>query len=164
MTVKQYLLRLFHKVQNITSHSPSIRCARPCSWLLNHLTNLVNNFILEFYLLGYNAVWPLKVNRRFRGTCLHLQCRRIRHARNQHEAGSKQPKRRLTFQRTTRCYVPEDIMRSSNPTYDISVTYAMQQVMNEQSPCNEDVNYHVVPSPCDIPTALCWALVAFLVY
>jgi hypothetical protein len=33
---------------------------------------------------------PLKVNRSFGTTCrLHLQCRRISQARNQHEAGSK---------------------------------------------------------------------------
>jgi hypothetical protein len=36
---------------------------------------------------------PLKVNRRFGRTCrLHLQGRRIRQARNQREAGSKQGK------------------------------------------------------------------------
>jgi hypothetical protein len=55
---------------------------------------------------------PLKVNRRFRGTYgLHLLCRRISHAINQHEVGSKQPKHLLIFQRTTRRYIPEDITR-----------------------------------------------------
>jgi hypothetical protein len=38
--------------------------------------------IEDFYLLGYNAVSTLKVDRRFEGTC-RLQ------ARNQHEAGSE---------------------------------------------------------------------------
>jgi hypothetical protein len=42
---------------------------------------------------------PLKVNRRFRGTYLHPQGRRISQVRNQHEAGGKHvfPKRVLTF-------------------------------------------------------------------
>jgi hypothetical protein len=36
---------------------------------------------------------PLKVNWHLGGTCcLHLHGRRINHARNQHEAGSKQSK------------------------------------------------------------------------
>jgi hypothetical protein len=68
---------------------------------------------------------PLKVNRRFGGTCrLHLQGPRINHARNQHEAGSKQvscltysstlkmeaicsSETLVDFQRTTWRYIPD---------------------------------------------------------
>jgi hypothetical protein len=47
---------------------------------------------------------PLKVNRRFGGTCLlHLQGRRISKVRNQHDASSKI----FDFQRTTRRCIPE---------------------------------------------------------
>jgi hypothetical protein len=64
---------------------------------------------------------PLKVNRRFGGTCrIHLQGRRINQARNQHEscslAYSSTLKMEATcfsetsvdFQQTTRHYIPED--------------------------------------------------------
>jgi hypothetical protein len=44
----------------------------------------------EFCLLGYKPCSPLKVSRRFGGTCyLHLQNRRISQARNQREVGCK---------------------------------------------------------------------------
>jgi hypothetical protein len=44
---------------------------------------------------------PLKVNRRFKGTCrLHLQGRRISQARNKRQAGSRQ-QTSFDFQRTT---------------------------------------------------------------
>jgi hypothetical protein len=72
---------------------------------------------------------PLKVNRRFEGTYrLHLQGRRICRARNQHEAklcllhagflldfffkpevgGDISFETSIDFQRTARCYIPED--------------------------------------------------------
>jgi hypothetical protein len=41
--------------------------------------------IEEFYLEGYNACSPLKVNRPFGGTCLHLKGQVISRARNQRE-------------------------------------------------------------------------------
>jgi hypothetical protein len=52
----------------------------------------------------------LKINRRFRGTCcLQLRDRRIRQARNQHEAGSKQSQTMLvTCFLTELFFDPED--------------------------------------------------------
>jgi hypothetical protein len=43
----------------------------------------------SFYLLDITSGNPLKVNRCFGGTCLHLQGRKISQARNRREAGSK---------------------------------------------------------------------------
>jgi hypothetical protein len=62
------------------------------------------------------ACSPLKVNRRFGGTCrLRFQSRKIIQARNQREVGSKQSSARtcssetlVDFQRTTRRYIPEE--------------------------------------------------------
>jgi hypothetical protein len=65
---------------------------------------------------------PLKVKRRFGGTCrLHLQGRRISQALHQRDAGGKQrcydttemeatcsSETVVDFQRTTWCYIPED--------------------------------------------------------
>jgi hypothetical protein len=63
---------------------------------------LDNKCCEEVYLLGTTLFSPLKVNRRFGGTCsLHRQGRKISHARNQLETGSNQW--------TTWPYIPEDI-------------------------------------------------------
>jgi hypothetical protein len=62
---------------------------------------------------------PLKVNRCFAETCwIHLQGRKTSWTRNLREAGSKQGSLKkeatfpsetsIDFQRTTRCYIPED--------------------------------------------------------
>jgi hypothetical protein len=49
------------------------------------------DFIKSYIFRDKTPCNPLKINRRFGGTCrLHLQRRRIRQATNQHEAGSKQ--------------------------------------------------------------------------
>jgi hypothetical protein len=51
---------------------------------------------------------PLKANRRFRRTCcLRLQGRRIDRARTSVKAGGSSEKL-VDFERTTRCYFPED--------------------------------------------------------
>jgi hypothetical protein len=81
----------------------------------------------QFCLLGYNAVSPLKVNRRFEGTYrLHHQGRRICRARNQSERWQAEvvsclaysstlkteaicsSETSVDFQRTTRRYISED--------------------------------------------------------
>jgi hypothetical protein len=86
----------------------------------------------SYVLWNITPCSPLKVNQHLEGTCrLHLQGRRISHARNQHEAGSKQRfilvsclvysstlKMEATcscvtsvgFQRTTWRYIPEWII------------------------------------------------------
>jgi hypothetical protein len=67
--------------------------------------------------LGYNAVYPFGVNRRFGGVC-RLQVRRISQSRNQREAVSNQgsffhpedgDEMSVDFQRTTWRYIPEYI-------------------------------------------------------
>jgi hypothetical protein len=95
--------------------------------------------VLKAVVMNSSIFWdttscsPSKFNWRFGGTCrLHLQSRRINQARNRQEAGSKHGdyfklvsclayfsnlKTEATcssetsndFQRTTRCYIPEDI-------------------------------------------------------
>jgi hypothetical protein len=52
---------------------------------------ITKSVIKSFYLLGYNSVYSLKVNRRFGGTYrLHFQGRRIIiQARNRREAGTR---------------------------------------------------------------------------
>jgi hypothetical protein len=75
----------------------------------------------EFYL----SCSPLKVNRRFGGTCrLHLQRWRVVQAWNQHEAGSKYSfaedraclsEMSADFERTTQPYIAEN--RTSDPMY-----------------------------------------------
>jgi hypothetical protein len=58
---------------------------------LGYLTRLISNSTLKMCIFwGIMPCSPLKVNRRFRGTChFQLQDRRISKARNHHEAGSK---------------------------------------------------------------------------
>jgi hypothetical protein len=60
---------------------------------------------------GATLCIPLKVSRRFGGTCNYrLQGLRISQARNQNEACNTL-KRRLTFNGDTRRYIPEDRTR-----------------------------------------------------
>jgi hypothetical protein len=52
---------------------------------------------------------PLIFNGRFGEICrLHLQDRRIKEARNEHEAGSAYYETSVDFQRRTRRYIPEN--------------------------------------------------------
>jgi hypothetical protein len=84
-------------------------CADYCgsAWLCPSITENITHGG-EFLLVGYNAYGPLKVSRRFRGTCLHFQSRRISQARNQlvidHRQETSSSETSVDFQRTTRRY------------------------------------------------------------
>jgi hypothetical protein len=66
---------------------------------------LINDYAKSYIFWDINPCSPLKVNRRFGGTCyLHLQSPRIRQARNQREADGKHCP---DFGQTTWRYIPE---------------------------------------------------------
>jgi hypothetical protein len=96
------------------------------SWLKNEFVNVLSLSHIQksSFFSDITLCSSLEVDRRFGGTCrLHLQGRRISHARNQHEAGSKEvlayfstlkmevtcsSKTLVGFQESTRRYILHD--------------------------------------------------------
>jgi hypothetical protein len=67
-------------------------------------------YLVNIMKLSIQLSDRVEVNRPFEGTCrVQFQGRRIRQARNQHEAASeKASENSVHFQRITRCYIPDD--------------------------------------------------------